>query len=210
MEEVIVRTEKEVSQKQAALAYVAASREELDGTKAALEGVQKTLERLKTLKAEGRVVIRLSKLEDLKKSAYDLEMEGGDAIDIPPRPNVVNVMGEVYNPTTFVYIPQASNVGTYLGRAGGPTRNAEDSDIYIIKADGSVFSRQQSSFGIKWSDETRSWNFGGFMSTFMDPGDTLVVPQRLEQTAWLRTIKDITTIISQIALTAGTVFIGLK
>jgi hypothetical protein len=48
------------------------------------------------------------------------------------------------------------------------------------------------------------------MSTFLEPGDSLVVPQKLEHTAWLRDIKDITTIISQIALTAGTVLIGLR
>ncbi|BCS53542.1 SLBB domain-containing protein [Geobacter sp. SVR] len=210
MDEVIIRTEKDILQKQAALSYVAASKEELEGTRAALEGLLKSLERLRNLKAEGRIVIRLSKLEELKKSTYDLEMEGGDIIEIPSRPNVVNVMGQVYNPTTFVHLPQTSDVGAYLSKAGGPTRDAEDSDMYIIRADGSVYSRQQSSFGIKWSDETRTWNFGSFMSTFMDPGDTLVVPQKLERTAWLRDIKDITTILSQVALTAGTVFLWFK
>jgi hypothetical protein len=73
-----------------------------------------------------------------------------------------------------------------------------------------VVSREQSSSGIHWSDEEKRWTFGGFMSASLDPGDTLVVPQKLERTAWLREIKDITTIMSQIALTAGTVLIGLK
>lgn len=210
MDEIIVRTEKDILQKQFALSYVAASKEELEGTRVALDGLLKALERLKTLKAEGRIVIRLTKLDELKKSSYDLEMEGGDAIDIPARPNIVNIMGQVYNPTTFVHLPEASDVENYLSKAGGPTRDAEASDMYIIKADGSVYSRQQSSFGIKWSDEARKWNFGSFMSTFMDPGDTLVVPQKLERTAWLRDIKDITTILSQIALTAGSVFLWFK
>jgi protein involved in polysaccharide export with SLBB domain len=137
-------------------------------------------------------------------------MEGGDLIEIPARPNIVNVMGQVYNPTTFVHVPEASDVENYLSKAGGPTRDAESSDMYIIKADGSVFSRQQSTFGMKWSDEARKWNFGSFTATSMDPGDTLVVPQRLERTAWLRDIKDITTILSQVALTAGSVFLWFK
>lgn len=210
MDEVMARTEKDIQQKQYALTYVAASREELEGTKVALEGLLKAMERLKTLKAEGRIVIRLSKLEEFKKGNYDLEMEGGDSLEIPARPNIVNVMGQVYNPTTFVHLPESSDVETYLFKAGGPNRDAEASDMYIIKADGSVFSRQQSSFGVKWSDDSRKWHFGSFMSTFMDPGDTLVVPQRLEHTAWLRDIKDITTILSQVALTAGTVFLWFK
>jgi protein involved in polysaccharide export with SLBB domain len=123
---------------------------------------------------------------------------------------VVHVLGQVYNPTSFVYTPENSSVNNYLNKAGGPTRDGEESDMYIIRADGSVFSKQQSSFGLKWNDEARSWTFGSFYATPMMPGDTLVMPQRLERTAWLREIKDITTIISQIALTAGTVFIGLK
>lgn len=82
--------------------------------------------------------------------------------------------------------------------------------MYIIKADGSVFSKQQSSFGIKWNSESRSWTLGSFSSTYLMPGDTLVLPQKVDRTAWIREIKDITTIISQIALSAGTIFIGLR
>jgi hypothetical protein len=73
-----------------------------------------------------------------------------------------------------------------------------------------VFSRQQSSFGMHWSDEARRWSFGSFSSYPLEPGDALVVPQKIERIAWLREIKDITTIISQIALTAGTILIGLR
>lgn len=210
MDEIIARTEKEIYQKLAAVSSVATSKEESEATKAALEGLLKQLDILKRTKAEGRVVIRIAALDELKKSSYDLDMEGGDALEIPARPSVVHVMGQVYNPTSFVYTPENSSVETYLNKSGGPTRDGEEADMYIVKANGSVFSKQQSSFGLKWSDESRFWTFGGFYSTNMMPGDTLVVPQKLDRTAWLREIKDITTIISQIALTAGTVLIGLK
>ncbi|WP_240731857.1 SLBB domain-containing protein [Geobacter sp. FeAm09] len=210
MDEILVKTEKEINQKQAALASVAASKEELEATKSALDGLQKDLERMKQLKAEGRVVIRLAQLEELKKSSYDLEMEGGDILEVPTRTNVVNVMGQVYNPISFVYVPESSSVESYLNKAGGATNDAEVAEMFIIKADGTVFSRQQASFGIKWSDDAKQWTLGSFMASYLEPGDTLVVPQKLERTAWLRDIKDITTIISQIALTAGTVLVGLK
>jgi hypothetical protein len=75
--------------------------------------------------------------------------------------------------------------------------------MYLIKADGTVVSRQQSSSGIHWDEESRSWNFGGFMSATMDPGDTLVVPEKLERIAWMREIKDISQILANVALTAG-------
>jgi len=75
--------------------------------------------------------------------------------------------------------------------------------MYIVKADGTVISRQQSSFTLRWDSEAGSWMSNSFFSSRMDPGDTLIVPQRLERIAWMREIKDITTILSQIALTAG-------
>jgi protein involved in polysaccharide export with SLBB domain len=204
MDEVIARTEKDILQKQGELAALSASKEELEATKAALEGLLKGLEKLRTIKAEGRVVIHLAPLNEMEKSPYDLELQGGDALEIPQTPSVVSVMGQVYNQTALVYMP-SKNVGFYLKKSGGPTREAEEDEMYLIKADGSVVSRQQSSAGIRWDEDARSWTFGGFMSTAMDPGDTLVIPQRLERIAWMRDIKDITTILSQIALTAGVI-----
>jgi protein involved in polysaccharide export with SLBB domain len=209
MEEFIQRAEQDIMKKQGELSSVAASREELEATKAALEGLQKNLERLKTLKAEGRVVISLSHIDKFINSPSDVEVQGGDLLNIPLRSSVVNVLGQVYNQTSFIYKPGES-LSYYLEHAGGTTGDAEKSDMYIISADGSVFSRQQSSFGIKWDDSAGSWNFGSFMATPLQPGDTVVVPQKLERTAWLRDIKDITQILANVALTAGTILIGLR
>ncbi len=210
MDEIIVRTEKEILQKQASLSSLAASREELEATKASLEGLMKSVEKMKTMKAEGRVVIRLGTIEELQKSSFDVVVEGGDELDIPARPSVVHVMGQVFNPISFVFQPESADVGTYLKKAGGPTNDAETSEMYVIKSDGTVFSRQQSSFGLHWSDDDRHWTFGSFTASALEPGDTLVVPQKIERMAWMREIKDITQILANVALTAGTILIGLR
>lgn len=209
MDEIILKSEKDILQKQSALASLSSSKEELEATKASLDSLLKSVERMKGLKAEGRVVMRLAALEEIKKSSYDLALEGGDELEIPPRPGVVSVLGQVYNPTSFVYL-EGQDVDRYLQKSGGPVNDAETSEMYIVKADGSVFSRQQSSFGIQWSDEGRRWSLGSFLSSTLEPGDTLVVPQKLERISWMREIKDITQILANVALTAGTVFIGLK
>ncbi|MCM2356636.1 MAG: SLBB domain-containing protein [Geobacteraceae bacterium] len=204
MEEVIARTEQDILKKQGELTAVAASKEELEATKASLEGLLKSLEKLKSVRAEGRMVIRLTQLADFRNSQYDLELLGGDTLLVPRTPNAVNVMGQVYNPTTLLHI-QGKEAAYYLNRAGGPTRDAEEGEMYIIKADGTVASRQQTAFGFRWDDEAGTWNFSKFLSADLEAGDTLVVPQRLERIAWMREIKDITTILSQIALTAGVI-----
>jgi protein involved in polysaccharide export with SLBB domain len=211
MDEIVARTEKQVLSKQAALAQLSASREEIDATRSSLENLMKGIELAKTMKAEGRVVIHLAELEELRKSGSDVVVEGGDELEIPARPSVVLVMGYVYNPISFVYEPESSDLGTYLKKAGGPTNDADETEMYVIKADGTVFSRQQSSFGLHWSDDSRRWNFGNnFTSSALEPGDTLVVPQKIERIAWMREIKDITQILANVALTAGTILIGLK
>ena len=40
--------------------------------------------------------------------------------------------------------------------------------------------------------------------------DAIIVPQRFERIPWMRNIKDITTIMAQIAVTAGTVLLGSR
>jgi len=202
MDEIVARTEQELLKKQGELASLAASKEELDATKASLEGLQKGLEKLKGAKAEGRMVLYLAQMPGFAKSEYNVELMGGDALYVPVTPNEVTVLGQVYNQTSLVYVKE-KNASFYLGKAGGPTRDAEEDDMYIVRADGTVVSRHQSSIGFKWNNDTKSWYFGTFLSTQMQPGDTLVVPQRLERIAWMREIKDITTILGNIALTAG-------
>ncbi|MEA5112429.1 MAG: SLBB domain-containing protein [Geobacteraceae bacterium] len=209
MDDFIFRTERDISYKMQELSATAASKEELEATKASLEGLQASMQKLKTLKAEGRMTIQLSSLDTFKGSAYDIELMGGDTLEVPQSLGAVVVLGEVYNPTTLVQIP-GKDLSYYLNQAGGPTGSAEEDEIYVVKADGSIYSRQQSSFGIHWDREGKKWTLGGFYSMQPQPGETIVVPRQMERTAWLRTIKDITTIISQIALSAGTVWLGLK
>ncbi|UFS69269.1 SLBB domain-containing protein [Geomonas sp. RF6] len=209
MDEVIARSEIEIMQKEGEISASASSKEEADAAKASLEGLLAALQKLKERKAEGRVVITLLPPDLMSSTDNDLELMGGDRLEVPMTPSEVTVMGQVYNPTSFVY-KEGGTVSSYLRKSGGPTREAEDDDIYVVKADGSVASRQQSSFGMSWDENDKKWSFGGFMDRRVDPGDTIVVPQKLERTAWMRSIKDITTIVSQIALTAGTVYLWFK
>ena len=202
MEEFISNAELEVNTKMTELATVAVSQEELDSVKATLEGVRRNLQLLKTARAEGRMVIHLSLLDQFAGSPYDIEVMGGDTLEIPQSTSSVAVLGRVVNPTSFVHIDK-KDVDYYLTLAGGTTMDSDEDEIYVIRANGSIFSRQQySSLATLFG--------GGFLGESIAAGDTIVVPQRFERTAWLRTIKDITTIMSQVAITAGTVLLGLR
>ncbi len=202
MQEFVASAELEVNSKMAELASTSSSQEELAANKASLEGIKRNLQILKGSKAEGRVVINLDQPDKFTGSPYDVEVMGGDTLEVPQNSNSVSVLGRVVNPTSFVYLNDES-VDFYLKQAGGTTKDSDDDEIYVVRANGSIFSRQQfSSLGPLFG--------GGFQNQPITSGDTIVVPQNYEKTAWLRTIKDITTIMSQIAITAGTVLLGLK
>jgi protein involved in polysaccharide export with SLBB domain len=200
MDEALARAQEQVISKKTTSLSAAASKEELEAGKATLEGLERSIAILKAKKAEGRMIIKLANLEKFRGSPYDFEVDGGDVLHIPHDPKSVNVIGNVYNPSASLF-EQRRDVAFYLDRVGGPTGEADVGEMYLVKADGTVYSHNQASSFLFYN---------GFLSANVDSGDTLVVPQRFEKTAWLRDIKDITTIISQIAISAGTVFLGLR
>lgn len=149
--------------------------------------------KMRAAKSQGRMVIRFDEMEGFEGSSYDIELEDGDTLSIPERPNSIQVIGSVYNSTAFIYDPKAT-LSAYIDKAGGTTRYAEGKDIFVLKSDGSAIARRQSGMF--------------FMSSKLDPGDTIVVPEKVERIAWMREIKDLTQILYQIAVTAGVLIVA--
>ena len=171
----------------------------------ALKAKRELLAKLKATKVDGRVVVNLIDFEHFKGSQYDIELEKGDNLFIPEMPGVVNIVGEVFNPTSLLYQP-GRTVAYYLQKVGGPTNEANKKQISIVKADGSVVSIAQSNpDSVYWDSESHQWNFGGFMGIRLNPGDTIVVPRKMDKYLWLKTTKDLTQIIFQAALAAGVI-----
>jgi polysaccharide export outer membrane protein len=181
--------------------------ETVRGQQTALEAKKELLAKLRAAEITGRVVLRLASLEEFKGSKYDIELENGDKLVIPQMPGVVHVVGEVFNPTSLLY-ERNSSVNYYLRRVGGMTKDADKGQLSVIKADGSVISMQQGNRGklIFWDSTSNQWLFGGFMNHRLEPGDTIVVPRKIDRFFWLKSTKDITQIIFQIAVAAGVVF----
>ncbi|MBI5344739.1 MAG: hypothetical protein HZB83_05300 [Deltaproteobacteria bacterium] len=76
------------------------------------------------------------------------------------------------------------------------------------KVDGTAVSKREGGGSwLSWDPEDNGW-VGGFMSERLDPGDTIVVPEKIEKTAWLREVKDLTQILYQIAVTAGVLIVA--
>ncbi len=167
-----------------------------------LENKQKQLfiASLKEVEAKGRMVVSLDEPAKLKLTDQDLELEEGDSITIPANPQTVQVIGAVYNASSYIYNVKR-DFSYYVDLSGGYTPTADKDRVYVMKVDGSS-SRPKGGMGrLFWDGDSNKWRSG--FTNVVEPGDTIVVPDKLEKVAWLRETKDLTQILYQIATTAG-------
>ncbi len=210
LEDSIDRLEKEMLSGTVVSAETSSSSEEAAIQQAAISQKRAFLAKLKAVRAKGRVVIKLQEPEKFKGSPSDIELEEGDALSVPSIPSHVQVIGSVYNQNAYVYNPKYT-VSNYLKSAGGLGKNSDEDEIYVLKVDGRAIGNNSmgSSWGlISWDSEEGRWSGAGFMSQRLDPGDTIVVPEKIEKIAWLREVKDMTQILYQIAVTAGVLLVA--
>lgn len=157
------------------------------------EQQRRVVQKLRTVKATGRIVLEMSDGAAQLKNLPDMQLRDGDKIYIPRRPGTINILGSVFQSNTFVYRPQRT-VSNYVDLAGGATENADKSEMYVIHADGTATSGRST-----------SW-FSGVGGTVLNPGDTIVVPEKIERGSFTQSLKEWTSIFYQFGLGA----VGLK
>ena len=205
LEEMAQRLERELLSESSIRAGSSVSQEEIGARQLALQQRQKLVETLKTLKALGRMTVRLGPIRLLKGSEYDIELEDRDSLLIPAANKVVNVVGAVMSNGSFTYIDRM-NYKDYIEMAGGYAKYADEGSIFTLKADGSAMRLSRKS--IEWNPFKTRWEataFGGETKA-IEPGDAIVVPEKIERIAWLRELKDWTQILMNTAVVAGVVF----
>jgi polysaccharide export outer membrane protein len=172
---------------------MAASEDEklISGQQAALQNL---VSRLRQVKATGRMSITLGPVASMKGTALDFELQEGDSLHIPQRPNFVSVVGSVYSPNSFMY-EKTMKLGDYLQKAGGPSKTADKNAIYLIKANGEILA-----------SATAKGMFSNFYDLALMPGDTIVVPEDLYRIPAMAMIRDIADIVFKIATTAGIIW----
>jgi polysaccharide export outer membrane protein len=144
--------------------------------------------RLRNLEPIGRIVLDLKPDSKGIEDVPDIALEDGDRFVVPRVPANVTVQGQVYNANAFVYTP-GQMVLDYLQRAGGPDREADRRRMFVLRADGSVVSRQ----------------YANVAHAPIYPGDTIVVPPVIDKRALLQKITSIAQIVGNLALGAATI-----
>jgi protein involved in polysaccharide export with SLBB domain len=148
---------------------------------------------LKSHPPTGRMVIHISAdIDRWANTPADIELRRNDVLSVPKEPGFVLVTGQVYNATALTFTPDKS-AAWYLSRAGGANSTANRKEIFIIRANGSVIGRHS---GGPFA--------GDVLSTKMDPGDVVVVPQKiLGGSLFWRNLLSTGQLAASVAITAG-------
>ena len=156
---------------------------------------KQSLDRLRSVKAEGRISLSLP--ASLRMSLNELPrigLQNADKFYVPSRPDFVYVFGAVNTESALLFRP-GLNVSAYIslaGMGGGADRDG----VILVRADGSAMTPQ--SF---WRNEV--------LSAEVLPGDTIVLPEKQDrETTWsvvFRNTKDITQILYQLGLGAAAI-----
>ncbi len=154
---------------------------------------REVIDRLKSAPVSGRLVIHISSdIASWENTPDDIEVRAGDVLRVPKRPGFVLVSGQVYNATAITFFPDKT-ARWYLQRAGGPTEIANNGQIFIVRANGSVIGRNSGSL---FDHDV--------LSTKLEPGDSVVVPQKIiGASVFWRNLLTVAQFSSQIAITAA-------
>jgi len=154
--------------------------------------MQAQIARLKALKSKGRVSLEL---DPEKLSLPSLLLEDGDTILVPTLPAFVAAAGSVNNDNVFIY-RTGKTVADVLASAG-LNEDSEASQAFVLRADGSILGRKSA-----------GW-LNTFESTKLMPGDTVVVPGKVDRESGynmlMRGLRDWTQIFSNLGIGAAAI-----
>jgi protein involved in polysaccharide export with SLBB domain len=181
----------EVQVRQSALSIAAsAGGGDAQGLAQLQEGI---VAQLRAVRASGRVALPV-KPNDKKLTDFpDMVMEDNDQLIIPHTPSTISVVGNVYNPGSFIFDPH-TNSGAYLEMAGKGKPQSDLHHAFVLRANGVVVAANNVN--------------GLFTGTKFDhlrlyPGDEIIVPYKLPTGAFVRGLRDWSQITSQLAITAA-------
>ena len=164
----------------------------IPGTQSLVVG-QGLLEQLKGSQAVGRLVIDLDKIQAGNVAGPDdIMLKNGDRLLVPKQSQEVSVIGEVPNATSHRYTSDLSRED-YINLSGGYSKQADESRVYVVRANGSVIAGS----GNRW--------FSKAGSEGIEPGDTVVVPLNAGKMRPLPLWTAVTTIIYNLAVAVAAV-----
>ncbi|MCK6417609.1 MAG: capsule biosynthesis GfcC family protein, partial [Alphaproteobacteria bacterium] len=142
---------------------------------------------LENARGVGRVTVEADPAVLSARPELDMLLEPGDRLFIPKRSLTVRVAGEILSPAALQFRDGKKPLD-YIHEAGGFTFHADKERSFVLYPDGSAQPLQVS-----------PWNY---KPIFIPPGSTIVVPRDPEPFDFVESAKDISQILSNLAVTA--------
>ncbi len=136
----------------------------------------------------GRVVIDADPTVLQVRRELDVVLEPGDRLHMPKRPSSILVIGDVLNPGALQFVA-GTKVGDYISQAGGFQQSADSDRTFLVYPNG-----------VAQPVAISPWNYNPIM---VPPGSTVMVPKDPAPLDIFAFAKDLTSLISQMALTAA-------
>ncbi len=155
----------------------------------ALGALQALSNQIMSTTAVGRIVIEADPTVLQVRPEFDLVLEPGDTIFMPKRPNSVLVIGDVLSPGSLQFVA-GMRFEAYVRQAGGFQRSADEDRVFVVYPNG-----------VAQQVTTSAWTFAP--PAQIPPGSTIVVPKDPAPLGGLVLVRELATLISQIAVTAA-------
>ena len=181
----------EVQIRQSAMAVAASANPgDLPQMLAAQEAI---IGQLRNVRASGRVALAVRPRDKSLNDFPNMVMEDSDRLTIPHVPSTISVVGDVYNPGSFLFEPHNS-AREYLEIAGKGKPQSDLHHAFVLRANGEVVAA---------NNVNGVFRGARFDRIRLNPGDQIVVPYKLPTGAFVRGLRDWTQITSQLAITGA-------
>jgi protein involved in polysaccharide export with SLBB domain len=138
---------------------------------------EERIARFRKLQPTGRIAFGLDPNERSFARLPHVTLQNGDRLVVSSRPAFVHVFGAVNVEASPLWRPN-SRVKDYLKMAG-TTTDADVDNAFVLRVDGSVVS-----------PDSQGWFFGKIGGLEVMPGDTIVVPEKVDkQSAWAKFVQ---------------------
>lgn len=139
--------------------------------------IQSLIGRLREAQPSGRIVLELQGNLESTEDLPRVPLENGDTIYVPPVPATIEVVGAVFRQGSFLHAD--GGVRSFVDKAG-PLPTADERNVYVVRPDGSFsFANRQLQ---------------------LHPGDTIIVPEKVDRQTTVRRLKDWTQVLYQFGL----------
>jgi protein involved in polysaccharide export with SLBB domain len=187
-----------------ALLNQATDREDRQRLQATVVNQETELARMEKAQATGRMT-GIDLVNILAGDAEaDFQLQNGDRIVIPKRPDTIRVLGQVMTPGSLRFEP-GLKVEQVLQRSGGLSQYADEQRIFVVRADGTVVASAAFK-GTAWDPEEKRWVRTRLERIELREGDTVLVPPDLRyRVSGMELAKDWSQVLFQLATTVGTI-----